>query len=65
MFLEFFYLLRAQGLEISVNEWMTLEEALDKGLAGSSLTGFYRLCRSILIKSESDREAVRADAKNS
>lgn len=54
MFLEFFYLLRAKGLEISINEWMTLVEALDKGLAGSSLMGFYRLCRSILIKSESD-----------
>ena len=32
MFLEFFYLLRARGLEVSINEWMTLVEALDKGL---------------------------------
>ena len=54
MFLEFFYLLRARGLEVSINEWMTLVEALDKGLAESSLMGFYRLCRSILIKTESD-----------
>ena len=54
MFLEFFYLLRARGLEVSINEWMTLVEALDKGLANSSLMGFYRLCRSILIKTESD-----------
>ncbi len=54
MFLEFFYLLRARGLEISINEWMTLVEALDKGLANASLTGFYMLCRSILIKSESE-----------
>ena len=54
MFLEFFYLLRAKGLEVSINEWMTLIEALDKGLAGSSLLGFYHLCRSILIKSESE-----------
>ncbi|MDD4199874.1 MAG: VWA domain-containing protein [Eubacteriales bacterium] len=54
MFLEFFYLLRARGLDVSINEWMTLEEALDKGLAKASLTGFYRLCRSILIKTESD-----------
>ena len=54
MFLEFFYLLRAKGLEVSLNEWMTLVEALDKGLAGSSLTGFYYLCRSILVKTESE-----------
>ena len=31
MFLEFFYLLRAKGLEVSINEWMALVEALDKG----------------------------------
>ena len=55
MFLEFFYLLRAKGLEVSINEWMALVEALDKGLAKSSLTSFYYLCRSILIKSETDR----------
>jgi len=54
MFLEFFYLLRARGLKVSINEWMSLIEALDMGLANSSLTGFYHLCRSILIKSESD-----------
>lgn len=54
MFLEFFYLLRARGLDVSINEWMTLIEALDKGLANASLMGFYRLCRSVLIKSESD-----------
>ena len=54
MFLEFFYLLRARGLEVSINEWMTLVDAMDKGLAGSSLTGLYQLCRSILVKTESD-----------
>ena len=54
MFLQFFYLLRARGLEVSINEWMTLVEALDKGLANSSLMGFYQLCRSILIKTESE-----------
>ena len=54
MFLEFFYLLRARGLEVSINEWMALVEALDKGLAKSSLTSFYYLCRSVLIKSEAD-----------
>ncbi|MDO4544580.1 MAG: VWA containing CoxE family protein, partial [Bacillota bacterium] len=60
MFLEFFYLLRAKGLEVSINEWMTLVEALDKGLAHSSLTGFYHLCRSVLIKTESEYDKFDA-----
>lgn len=54
MFINFFNLLRLRGLDISLNEWMSLMEALDKGLGKSSLMGFYRLCRSILIKSEAD-----------
>jgi uncharacterized protein len=54
LFLQFFYLLRARGLSVSVNEWLTLIEAMDKGLAGSSLTGFYHLCKSILVKSETE-----------
>lgn len=35
-----------------MNEWYTLLEALEKGLAGASLTGFYYLCRAVLVKSE-------------
>ena len=54
MFLEFFYLLRVRGLPVSLNEWMTLMEALDAGLSKSSLTGFYHLCRCVLIKTEAD-----------
>ena len=54
MFLDFFYLLRARGLQVSLNEWLSLVEALDKGLVTSSLTDFYHLCRSILIKSETE-----------
>lgn len=54
MFTAFFYLLRARGLKVSLNEWMSLIEALDKGLHGSSFTGFYYLCRSVLVKSEAD-----------
>lgn len=52
MFTEFFYELRARGVPVSINEWYTLLEALRQGLAGSSLTGFYYLCRSVLVKSE-------------
>ena len=54
MFTSFFYLLRDRGLDVSLNEWLTLMEALDKGLAYSSFTSFYYLSRSILVKSETD-----------
>lgn len=52
MFVAFFYLLRQRGLDVSPNEWMTLLEGLEKGLHRSSLTGFYHLCRAIVVKSE-------------
>ena len=54
MFISFFYLLRARGLPVSLNEWMTLTQALDMGLCRCSFSDFYYLCRSILVKSESD-----------
>lgn len=54
MFLDFFYLLRASGLKVSVGEWMTLTDALSRNLADSSLTKFYYLCRSVLLHSEAD-----------
>ena len=54
MFADFLYLLRRNGLKVSLTEWMSLMEALDKGLHGSSFTGFYYLCRCLLVKSEAD-----------
>ena len=54
MFIEFFYLLRAHELDISLDEWLCLMDALDKGLAGNSLIEFYYLCRNVLVKTESD-----------
>ena len=54
MFSSFFYLLRKRGIAVSFNEWMTLMEALQKGLHHSSFTGFYYMCRAILVKSETD-----------
>lgn len=55
MFIHFLFLLRDRyGLEISTQEWMLLLEALEKGLHESTLTGFYQLCRLILIKSEAE-----------
>lgn len=54
MFISFFYFLRAKGLKVSLNEWLALIEALDKGLCNASLMQFYHLCRSILVKSETE-----------
>ena len=53
MFEEFLYTLRRGGLKVSLTEWMSLMEALDKGLHRSSFTGFYHLCRCLLVKSDS------------
>lgn len=54
MFLEFFYTLKAKGLDISMTEWLTLMDALDRGLVGSNFSNFYYISRMILVKSESD-----------
>ncbi len=54
MFTGFFYTLKNKGLDVSTTEWLTLHDALDKGLAHSSLEEFYYLGRMILVKRESD-----------
>ncbi|MGN1146005.1 MAG: VWA containing CoxE family protein, partial [Acetatifactor sp.] len=54
MFIDFFHTLRAKGLRVTLGEWLTLQEALDSGLCGSSLTQFYYVARMILVKSETD-----------
>lgn len=58
MFLGFFSLLRSYGLKVSTQEWMTLMQALEMNLGESTLTGFYHLCRSILVKSEADYDTL-------
>ena len=40
MFASFFYLLRQRGLDVSLNEWLTLLQGMEQGLHRSSLTGF-------------------------
>ncbi len=54
MFSKFFYTLKEKGLEVSLGEWLDLQEALDKGLCESSLTQFYYVARMILVKSETE-----------
>ena len=54
MFLDFFDTLKRKGIDVSMTEWLTLMDALDKGLIESSFTKFYYVSRMILVKSESD-----------
>jgi uncharacterized protein with von Willebrand factor type A (vWA) domain len=54
VFLSFFYRLRAHGLKVTPQQWLTLIEGLGRGLHGSSLIGFYSLSRSIMVKDESE-----------
>ncbi|MGN0436042.1 MAG: VWA containing CoxE family protein [Wujia sp.] len=54
MFTDFLYVCREKGLKISMTEWITYMDALDRGLAHSSLEGMYNLGRMILVKTESD-----------
>ena len=49
MFSNFFYICKAKGLNITLSEWLTLQEALDKGLCESSLTQFYYLARMLSL----------------
>jgi uncharacterized protein with von Willebrand factor type A (vWA) domain len=51
MFTDFFYTLKGRKVPVSITEWMTLMEALSKGLI-SNLDDFYYLARAILVKSE-------------
>ena len=45
--------MRSRGLKVSLTEWLSLLEALYKGLALCSLIKFYYLCRQICVKKES------------
>ncbi|MBI4208260.1 MAG: VWA domain-containing protein [Deltaproteobacteria bacterium] len=52
MLLPFLYTLRAHKIPVGTQEWLALMEALCKDTANSSLTDFYYIARSILVKSE-------------
>ncbi|MBQ9460082.1 MAG: VWA domain-containing protein [Oscillospiraceae bacterium] len=60
MFTGFFYLLRAHGFRVTLNEWTTLLQALALGLHRCSLTGFYQLCRAVLVHTEADYDKFDA-----
>ncbi len=52
MFVNLFHSLRRQGVPVTFNEWLLLQNALSENLIDSSLTRFYYLARAILVKSE-------------
>ncbi len=51
MFVDFFYILKDQGIPVSPTGFLSLQEALAKGLI-TSLDDLYTLARAVMIKSE-------------
>jgi uncharacterized protein with von Willebrand factor type A (vWA) domain len=52
MFINFFFNLKSRGIPVSLHEWITLHEAISMNLHDCSLTQFYHMARSILVKNE-------------
>ncbi len=52
MFLDFFLLLKKEGIPVSIQEYLTLLEALKEGVSEYTIEGFYALCKATLIKHE-------------
>ncbi|MGB3457498.1 MAG: VWA domain-containing protein [Litorimonas sp.] len=54
MFHHFFSELRRASVPVSIREYLTLLEGVDKGVADESMDGFYHLSRAALVKDERD-----------
>lgn len=54
MFHHFFSELRRASVPVSIREYLTLLEGLDKGVPEDSMDGFYYLSRTALVKDERD-----------
>ncbi|MEC7491004.1 MAG: hypothetical protein VYA17_15605 [Pseudomonadota bacterium] len=52
MFVDFFYQLREARVPVTIREYLTFLEALDKGVAKGSVDEFYFLSRASLVKDE-------------
>ena len=52
MLAKFFFLLRTAGVPVSITEFLTLLEALAKGVGEASAERFYYLARTCLVKDE-------------
>ena len=52
MFATFFHELKAAGLPVTLREYLTLIEAMEKDLADRRVESFYYLSRAALVKDE-------------
>src|ERR1043165_8827300 len=52
MLFDFFYAVRKAGVPVSVKEFLTLLEALDRGIVYGSVDDFYTLSRMCMVKDE-------------
>ncbi len=52
MFLDFFLILKNQGVPVTLKEYLMLLEALDKGVIEQRVDDFYHLSKSVLVKKE-------------
>ena len=52
MLIQFFFMLREGGIKVSITEFLTLLEVLEKRIAGYSVEEFYYLARACLVKDE-------------
>src|SRR6202050_5411294 len=52
MFASFFHELKAAGLPVTLREYLTLMEAMEKDIAGRRVEDFYYLSRAALVKDE-------------
>ncbi|MEO1105261.1 MAG: VWA domain-containing protein, partial [Pseudomonadota bacterium] len=57
MFTPLFEGLRAEGVKVSIREYLTLLEAMERGLAGTDIDTFYHLSRATLVKDETKYDA--------
>ena len=52
MFVAFFHELKTAGVQVTLREYLTLMEAMEKDIAGRRVEDFYYLARTALIKDE-------------
>src|SRR5690349_21963466 len=52
MFATFFHELKQAGLPVTLREYLTLMEAMERDLAGRRVEDFYYLSRAVLVKDE-------------
>ena len=52
MFVSFFHDLKAAGVPVTLREYLTLMEAMEKNLADQRVEDFYYLSRATLVKDE-------------